>query len=176
MNNLRIILKKFYKTILKNKFMKTSFVTKNILAWIILILSSSVYSQHTGITLVNIRNQKTISILENERIKIKTIEGKTLTGNFQIIDSETITVDNIAIPLSSIVKIKQRSLGIGILRTFAIAAGTILLIAALVGIVAGGLAEFITVFTLPVGLPLLIVPLSSNDHNCKKWSYKIFEN
>ena len=153
--------------------MKTLKSIKPIFVWIILLISSSIFSQGKGITLENKETKKTILILENERVKVKTIDGETLVGHFQIIDSETISIDGTPILLSSIVKIKQRTLLAGILRTICIVTGTILIIGGLAGAVAGGYGLFITIIALPPGLPLFIAPLSSNRHSYKNWNYKI---
>ena len=156
--------------------MKTTKPLKTIFVWIILIISSSIFSQGKGITLENKETKKTIFILENERVKVKTTDGNTFFGHYQIIDSETISIDNSPVLLSSIVKIKQRSLIVAILRTICIVNGAILLTVGIAGVIAGGYAVLVTLIAVPPGLPLFIAPLTSNNHSNREWNYKISEN
>ena len=158
--------------------MKIFLSTRAVILWIVLLITTSIFAQQKGILLEHKRAKRVVFMPENKRIKIKTIEGKTHVGRFQILDSATIVIDKIAIPLTSIVKIKQRSGELAVLRNVIIGAGAILLTA---GITAGfastipGKADnlIITYATIPFGLPLFVLPLTSNKHSYKRWNYKI---
>ena len=160
-----------------NQFtMNTKFCTNTILFFFIIFYSSLIFAQSRGIILENNETKKTIFIEENKRVKIKTIDDVTLVGNFKVVDAATFSVDGISVPITSIVKIKLRSLELAVLRTAAITLGVLFLTAGVAGVIAGGYAVLITVSAVPPGLPLLLIPLSSDGHRSKHWNYKIIEN
>lgn len=71
------------------------------------LLASVSFSQEMAIKISNQNSQKEIVIKENIRIRVKTFDGKKLSGKFQIIDKNTILIKDKIINLSDIEKIKR---------------------------------------------------------------------
>ena len=130
-------------------------------------------AQDNGITLTYSKTNDSIFLKENTRIKVKTFKDKSFVGKFTIQDNCTIIIDSTAISLDSIIKIKKRTIFSSVVRPIVISTSVMLLSAAVAGALAGGYGLILTVAALPPGLPMLIVPLSTNDHNRKKWIYNI---
>ena len=60
---------------------------------LMLVLMSSIcmaFSQERSIQITNEYTKEEITIKENKRIRIKTVAGKKITGNFKIVDNQSI--------------------------------------------------------------------------------------
>ena len=68
------------------------------------------FSQINAIKISNPNSQKEIIIEENSNIRIKTLEGKKLSGKFHFLDNNSIVIKNKTIPISTIEKIKRNPL------------------------------------------------------------------
>jgi hypothetical protein len=80
-----------------------------------LLLHTAMVAQDKGLHITDNETAESRFIKENKRIRIKTIEGDRITGNFIIIDADTILIDENTIALSSVAKIKRHPRLYGIL-------------------------------------------------------------
>ncbi|MFK5889489.1 MAG: hypothetical protein QM486_02020 [Flavobacteriaceae bacterium] len=109
------------------------------------------FSQERVIKITSPNSNKEITIKENRRIKIKTFDGKKISGKFKILDNENILIKNRRIELTDIQKIKRNPLLISIVTdVFIIYNGVALLGASLV----------ISAFTSESSALLLMIPAS----------------
>jgi hypothetical protein len=146
---------------------------KNLIILIIAILTSIIsFAQENGIYLVNKKNNDSIVLLEHKRIKISTIDGKTVVGKFAIIDNATIMIKGQEIALDSIVKIRRASTFHAILDPVCIFFGSIFIVGGIAAIYSGGYASVFGVLILP-GIPMVLIPAIKNNHKSNKWIYKI---
>ena len=130
-------------------------------------------AQNNGIKLICKSTNDSIFYKENTRIKIKTTDGTSYTGKYSIVDDKTILIKDLKVPLDSIVKLKKRTVFSSIVRPISLTLGAALATAAYAGIAAGGYGFLITAVALPPSLPLVIVPLTTNNHKQEKWNYTI---
>ena len=134
------------------------------------MLFNSAVAQKNGILLTSKTDDDTEFFRENKRVKIETNEGKKYTGRIQIVDENTIMIDDDLIAINTIIKIRSQSLLSAVLS-----AGFILIGGAFV--VGGALAGGYAVLLIPVGLVgggigTLISAIGDN-HKKYKWDYKI---
>ena len=134
------------------------------------MLFNSAVAQQNGILLTSKTDDDTEFFRENKRVKIETNEGKKYTGRIQIVDENTIMIDDDLIAMNTIIKIRSQSLLSAVLS-----AGFILIGGAFV--VGGALAGGYAVLLIPVGLVgcgigTLISAIGDN-HKKYKWDYKI---
>ena len=134
------------------------------------MLFNSAVAQKNGILLTSKTDDDTEFFRENKRVKIETNEGKKYTGRIQIVDENTIMIDDDLIAMNTIIKIRSQSLLSAVLS-----AGFILIGGAFV--VGGALAGGYAVLLIPVGLVgggigTLISAIGDN-HKKYKWDYKI---
>ena len=147
-----------------------------------LILSTFVsYSQEQeiaaekGILVTKKDSSSTLFLKENKRIKVKLLDGKVYVGKFQIINDSTFSIRDNIISLDSIAKIKRRSLVSSIFSPVVIVYGIGLVSLGVVGIAYGGYVIILGALILP-GLPMVLVPLISENHRPQKWNYSIGTN
>ena len=134
------------------------------------MLFNSAVAQKNGILLTSKTDDDTEFFRENKRVKIETNEGKKYTGRIQIVDENTIMIDDDLIAINTIIKIRSQSLLSAVLS-----AGFILIGGAFV--VGGALAGGYAVLLIPVGLVgggigTLISAIGYN-HKKHSWDYKI---
>ena len=141
---------------------------------ILLFFANIMFSQQ-GISLLNSKNGNVEYIKEHHRIKIKTTNGKNISGQFTILDSTNIIIKNKVINLEQIVKIRKASGFSTFMETISITAGAAIIGAITYSIISDKVGSgYGVVAGLPTGLPALILPLTShNNHISKKWEYKI---
>ncbi len=142
---------------------------------VLLFIANTSFSQQ-GISLFNSKKGNLEFIKENHRIKIKTVDRKNIAGQFTIIDSTTIKIEDQIINLEQIVKIRKAS-------GFSTFIEPILIASAIIGsltyniIYKSGDHGFGAILAVPTGLPALILPLTThNTHKSKKWDYKIISS
>lgn len=146
---------------------------KHILCLIFCLCSFMNYSQNRILKLKKI-NSETVKIFEeHKRIKVQTIDGKKYVGKFTIVNDSTILINNEAIVLDSIVKLRKKSLFNSITNPVFITVGSLALIIGTAGAIAGGYGYIATVVMIPPGIPLLLVPSIANQHQKNKWEYTI---
>jgi hypothetical protein len=136
-----------------------------------LLTTSLAFGQAKGLYLENKQNHRTTFIPEYSRLKIKLHDGTIVRGKFEVLDATTLKIDDVLVPLSSIMTVKNRTMLASIFRPFFIGTGATFIVISVAGLYAGGYAVFLAVVGLPPGLPMFIAPLTSNDHYMEKWSY-----
>jgi len=127
------------------------------------------------------KNGTTRTLKEGKRIKVKTLSGEKLIGQFIIHDKNTIMIKGQKIRLDAIFLIKRKSRLAGIVGTYLIIAGAfafpIGLAAALssegIGSAIGGISLATGIYALGAGF--LLNDFHAN-HKHPKWSYKIVLN
>ena len=75
-----------------------------------MLFASLVFSQNSAVKITNQKTGTTRLFKEKTRIRIKTVEGKRITGRFQILNDSTMLVKGKVINLSEIAKIKRNPL------------------------------------------------------------------
>lgn len=144
---------------------------KNLIILIIAILTSIIsFAQENGIYLINKTKNDSILLQEHKRIKISTIDGKTIVGKFTIIDNTTIMIKGQEIALDSIVKIQRAS----IFNIIAIIYGSSFVLAGIGSTNQKSIIYDKNGFLLiPVGVTILTSIFLKNNHKSEKWNYKI---
>ncbi len=146
---------------------------KKLLSFILILVSMATFAQEKGIYLVNKKNNDSIFLKENKRIKIVTLEGKTLRGKFTISDSTSITIKGDTIALDAVIKIRRASMFHAIADPVSIFLGSVLLIGGFAGLYSDGLAGLFALTMLPSGFIMTLVPTITNNHIPSKWEYYI---
>jgi hypothetical protein len=134
---------------------------------------TALFAQNKGIGLLKNDSRSLTFLKENQRIKIKTIDGQRIAGKFTVVNDSTISIKNNIIPLDSIATIRKESTFSSILRRVSISIGAVLLASGIGLVAGGGIGAIAAIGILPVGLPLFIVPLTVNKHPTTKWKYQI---
>ena len=75
-----------------------------------ILFSNLIFSQNAAVKIVDQKTGNTIIIQEKSRIRIKTFDGKRITGRFQILNGSTISLNGKEISLANIKKIKRNPL------------------------------------------------------------------
>lgn len=149
---------------------------KNILLSFFLLLTlSSVMSQEKGIQLKEKATNRTDYLLEHKRIKVITTDGKCFYGRFSIVDNNTISINNTLIPLTSIEKIKRKSLTATITSPLVCTAGVILILGGTGVAAVGGGLTIVGLGMISSGFTIPLVALISNKHPKNQWEYAIGE-
>ena len=155
---------------------------KHILTIIFCLAFTICLAQKKGINLIKTSRNDTTFIKENKRIKIKTIDGKSISGKFTIVNDSAITIKGKTITMDSIVSIRKASTFSTILRTTSISIGTVAVVGGFALAVAdppkgsgyaSGAASSAGIGLVIVSLPFLITPLTVKKHPVKKWKYEI---
>jgi len=130
-----------------------------------------------GISLLNPKGSDLEFIKEHHRIKIKTDNGKSIAGQFTIMDSTTIKIKDQIINLDQIVKIRKASGFSTFLETVSMTVGIGILLPSLYNIPFAKKSDdlaYAAIIGLPTGSLLFILPLTSqNKYKKEKWDYKI---
>ena len=132
------------------------------------------HCQDKGIVLKK-TNDHTVFLPEQNRIKLKTKDGKYITGTFTILDENTISINETPILIDSIVKIKNKSIFSSVRNTFLITGGSFLVLLGTVGAISGGFGVVLVVL-VPPGIQMMLLPLITNNHIVEKWHYSIGTN
>lgn len=151
----------------------SSKLSKIVSLFCLILVSCVSVAQTNQIVLENKKTQKKVRITENKRIKVVTTDGKKYVGKFSIIDDTTIKIDENSIALDSIATIQKRSVFSSIARPVLIVLGTVSLVGAIAGAAYGGYGYIATLILVPIGTPMVLIPLSANRHKNENWSYTI---
>lgn len=149
---------------------------KNSIYLLLLFLSFSAFSQHRAIEITNIESGKTKVYEENQRIKIRTLDGNKHVGTVTFTDNETIVVDNQSIKIDSLQSIKSQPKVIGTIKTIVLFTGLAVVVTSLVVASGGGNAAFL-LFTVGGGVTIsagVLEALNANNSD-RKWTFKIIE-
>lgn len=149
---------------------------KKILITLFLLLPIiSIIGQEKGILLQKKDTERTDILIEQKRIKVVTIDGNCFYGRFSIIDNNTISINNTSIPLTSIVKIKRKSLTSTITAPLVCTLGVILILGGTGLTAVGGGFTIVGLGSISSGFTLPFVALISNKHHKNQWQYTIGE-
>ena len=146
---------------------------KGILLFCLILISFVSFSQTNVITLEKIKSQRQVHIKENKRIKVVTKDGTKYVGKFSVVDERTIKIRETLIDLDSIATIQKKSIFYTIIRPLLITEGSALVFIGVVGAAAGGYGFGIALAFLPIGTPMVLLPLLESKHKYNEWSYKI---
>ncbi|MBT3386234.1 MAG: hypothetical protein HN778_14610 [Prolixibacteraceae bacterium] len=140
------------------------------LFWVIaFFVTTNVYSQEKSLSISNIETGKVSVFKQNERVRVKTLQGGKIRGNLFIMDDNQIMIKNIIIPISNIERIKPNPLILNILISgslFIIGAygvlGGLVVLAYYgelwaAGIILGGAGSFVGGILSPNFLPAIII-------------------
>ena len=74
----------------------------------LIFIVNSVFSQQKGILMSSKTDDETEFYRENKRVRIETNDGKKHTGRIQIIDENTVSIDDEKITIESIIKMRSQ--------------------------------------------------------------------
>ena len=136
----------------------------------LIFIVNSVFSQQNGILMSSKTDDETEFYRENKRVRVETNDGRKHTGRIQVIDENTISIDDEKIAIESIVKMRSMSLLSAILSTYFITTGSIVVVT---GVSAGGFA----IIFVPIGIVWggvgILIPAIGDNHKKYRWDYKI---
>ena len=113
---------------------------------------------------------------ENQRIKIRTLDGKKYVGILKFSDSLTIIINNKSIKIDSLQSIKKQPKVLATVKTVILVAGLTIVGSSLVVASGGGNAAFL-LFTVGSGVTIsagLLEGINTNNSD-NKWTFKIIE-
>lgn len=150
---------------------------KKIFVTLFLLLSFfSVFAQEKGILLKKKDVEKTDYLVEHKRIKVVTTDDRSFFGRFTIVDDNTISINSTLIPLSSIAKIKRKSLVSTITSPLVCIVGVYLVLGGTAVVAIGGRSfALLGVGFISSGFALPMIALISNKHPKNQWEYTIGE-
>jgi len=149
---------------------------KNTLFLVLLVMSTTVFSQQRTIEITNIQTGKVKSFEENQRIKIRTLDRKKHIGILKFQDGQTIIIKDQPIKIDSLQSIKNQSKGLAAVKTVVLAAGLAIVATSLVAASKGQDAAFM-LFTVGAGTTIgagLLEGVNAN-YTGRKWKFKIIE-
>jgi len=149
---------------------------KNRIYLILLFISFTVFSQQRTLELTNIKTGKVKVFVENQRIKIRTLDHKKWIGNLKITDSVSFTVNNHKVAIDSLQSIKNQPKVLGTVKTVVLISGLAIVGASLIAASGGSDSAFL-LFVVGAGTTMsagVIEGLNSN-YTKRKWTYKIVD-
>ncbi|HKI90471.1 MAG TPA: hypothetical protein VKA38_15705 [Draconibacterium sp.] len=133
---------------------------------IALIIATSAFSQEKYLSISDSSTGKETVFKQNQRIRIKTIQGGKVNGKLQIVDDKQIMVGNMVVPILNIEKIKHNPLLLNvlvsgtlfILGVYGVLGGLVFLawngeVIGAIALFAGGVATFTAGILSPNFLP-----------------------
>jgi hypothetical protein len=150
---------------------------KNTLYILLLLISFAGFSQNKALELKNKQTGKTILFEENQRIKVRTLDGKKSIGKLTFSDNETLIINNKTIKLDSLQSVKTQPRVLGTIKTIVLATGLSVVGASLIAAAKGNNAAFL-LFTVGSGITItsgILEGLNANNIN-RKWEFKIIKN
>ncbi|MBP6550771.1 MAG: hypothetical protein KA782_03250 [Flavobacterium sp.] len=149
---------------------------KNILYVLVFLASLTSFSQQKSIEITNVKTGKTKYFEENQRIKIRTLDGKKHVGNLKFSDSLSFTVNNQSIKIDSLQSIKKQPKTMATIKTVVFITGLAIVGSSLVAASDGNDAAFL-LFTIGSGVTIgagLLEGINANNSN-NRWRFKIIE-
>ncbi len=142
----------------------------------ILLFSLTVFCQNKTVQITNIQSGKEKVFVENERIKIRTLDHKKWVGNLKILDSIHFMVNNHTIQIDSLQSIKKQPKVLGTVKTIVLVSGLAVVGASVIA-ASGGSDSAFMLFAIGSGTTIgagIIEGLDTN-YTRRKWTYKIVE-
>ena len=149
---------------------------KNMLYVLVFLASLTSFSQQKSIEITNVKTGKTKYFEENQRIKIRTLDGKKHVGNLKFSDSLSFTVNNQSIKIDSLQSIKKQPKTMATIKTVVFITGLAIVGSSLVAASDGNDAAFL-LFTIGSGVTIgagLLEGINANNSN-NRWRFKIIE-
>jgi small nuclear ribonucleoprotein (snRNP)-like protein len=149
---------------------------KNILYLVLFFVSFTAFSQQKAIEITNIKTGKVIVFEENQRIKIRTKDGKKYIGNLKFSDSLSFTINNQSIKMDSLKSIKSQPKVLGTVKTVVLITGLTVVGASIIAASAGSDSAFL-VLVIGTGVTIgagVLEGLNAN-YSDYKWKFKIVE-
>jgi small nuclear ribonucleoprotein (snRNP)-like protein len=149
---------------------------KNTIYLILFFVSLTAFSQQKVIEITNIKTAKVKIFEENQRIKIRTLDGKKYVGNLKISDSLSFTVNNQSVKIDSLQSIKKQPKTMATIKTAVLVTGLAIVGSSLIAASGGNDAAFL-LFTIGSGVTIsagLLEGMNANNSN-NRWSFKIIE-
>lgn len=149
---------------------------KNILYVLVFLASLTSFSQQKSLEITNVKTGKTKYFEENQRIKIRTLDGKKHVGNLKFSDSLSFTVNNQPIKIDSLQSIKKQPKTMATIKTVVFITGLAIVGSSLVAASDGNDAAFL-LFTIGSGVTIgagLLEGINANNSN-NRWRFKIIE-
>ncbi len=149
---------------------------KTIIYFFIFLISATAFSQQKAVEITNIKTGKVKTFEENQRVKIRTLDGKKHIGNLKFSDSLTIVINNQSIEIDSLQSIKKQPKVLATVKTVVLIAGLTIVGSSLVAASGGSNWAFL-LFTTGSGVTIsagLLEGINSN-YSDNKWTFKIIE-
>ena len=149
---------------------------KTLIYVVVFLISFTAFSQQKAIEVTNIQTGKVKVFTENQRIKIRTLDGKKHVGNLKILDSLSFMVNDQSVKIESLKSIKLQPKTLATIKTVVFASGLAIVGASLVAASEGNASAFL-LFTIGSGVTIgagLLEGMNASTSN-NKWTFKIIE-
>ena len=149
---------------------------KSLIYVVVFLISFTAFSQQKAIEVTNIQTGKVKVFTENQRIKIRTLDGKKHVGNLKILDSLSFMVNNQSVKIESLKSIKLQPKTLATIKTVVFASGLAIVGASLVAASEGNDSAFL-LFTIGSGVTIgagLLEGMNASTSN-NKLTFKIIE-
>ena len=154
-------------------FKGNNFNFKNVLLlFVFLFRGLYLTAQESGIYLKKENSKKSTFLKENKRIKIRTVAGENIIGNYKIVDEKKIMIKNQTVALDSIVSISKHSRFSSIASPIFVLVGSVFVAVGTAGLIVGSYGVLAAPL-IPLGLPLILVPILANKHKSAAWKYQV---
>ncbi len=143
---------------------------------LVFLFSLTVFSQQRLIEITNVKTGKTKVFEENQRVKIRTLDGKKHIGNLEFSDNLSFTVNNQSVKIDSLQSIKKQPKTLATVKTVVLVVGLAIVGSSLVAASDGNDAAFL-LFTIGSGVTMgagLLEGINANNSN-NRWRFKIIE-
>ena len=137
-------------------------------------ITSNLIAQDRAIEITNIKSGKIKLFEQNQRVKLRTVDGKKHVGNLQFSDDNTIVIGNSSFPADSIQSIKSQPKVLATIKTVVLITGLVVVGSSVVVAATGSNAAFL-LFAAGSGMAIGAGVLESlnTNHSTRKWTYKI---
>jgi uncharacterized protein Smg (DUF494 family) len=149
---------------------------KNLYYLLVFLISFASFSQSRIIEITNVNKGNIKIFKENQRIKIRTLDGKKHVGNLKFSDNQTLIINNQSIVIDSVQSIKKQPIVLGTVKTVLLFTGITVLGTSVIVASGGGNSAFL-LFTIGTGTTIssgLIESINASN-SYKKWTFKIIE-
>lgn len=143
---------------------------------LVFLFSLTAFSQQRLIEITDVKTGKVKVFEENQRIKIRTLDGKKHIGNLKFSDSLSFTVNNRSIKIDSLQSIKKESKTMATIKTVVLITGLATVGTSLIAASDGNDAAFL-LFTIGSSVTIsagLLEGINANNSN-NRWKFKIIE-
>ena len=149
---------------------------KKTICLLVFLFSLTAFPQQRLIEITNVKTGKTKVFEENQRVKIRTLDGKKHVGNLKFSDSLSFTVNNQSVKIDSLQSIKKQPKTLATIKTVVLVAGLAIVGSSLAAASDGNDAAFL-LFTIGSGVTIsagLLEGINANNSN-NRWRFKIIE-